>query len=163
MSKISDYRTSNYLTQKDVIPPIKVTIAGYTEEDFDQNGKKKKKAVFNFKEKMPDGSNVKPLVMNIVNMQRIEQMTGSEEFADWIGTVIVLYSNPDVTNAQGETVGGIRIRAPKQAQPQTQTTAQARKDIEAHAAKRAAEMRIPEPDPEITEPEYDEPGADDEP
>lgn len=135
MPKISDYRQSNYLTQKDVATPIKVTISSFKEHEFlNPGGTPQKKAILLFRE------NIKPLVLNIVNMQRIEAMTGSEEFQDWIGTTVVLYIDPNVTDNKGKLVGGIRIRAPRNQAPVS------------------APVPAPVPEPE---PDWDSPASDD--
>lgn len=155
---VNDLKKSKFLKKEDVTPPVLVTIAGCEEVNVAKEGvEPEMRWALHLKEMD------KPLILNSTNGQIIAAISGSEESDDWIGKKIVLYNDPNIFFG-GKMTGGIRVRAPKQkTATQTQTVEQARKDIEAHAAKRAAEMRIPDPDPEITEQEYDEPGADDEP
>jgi hypothetical protein len=150
--RLSDLKKSKFLKKEDVTPPVLVTISGCEEVNVAKEGvEPEMRWAMNFKELE------KPLILNSTNGQIIAAISGSEESDDWIGKKIVLYNDPNIFFG-GKMTGGIRVRPPKQARPTTQTIDQAKKDMAAHAAKRA-EQRTPEPDPDIC----NEPGADDEP
>lgn len=108
MADISKYRDTNYLKQEDVPKPILATISHCKEEDVSIQGQPEKiKCVIYFKEE------IKPLVANWTNLQRIHRITEDGDTDHWGGTKIVLYVDEDVEFG-GKIVGGIRVRAPKQ-------------------------------------------------
>jgi hypothetical protein len=83
------------------------------------------------------------IILNGTNWDTLEEITGEPDSDDWAETRIVVYVDPNVKFGS-KRVGGIRIRAPKQAPP---------------AAPRQKPTRPADP-----EPEYDEqnpPPADD--
>jgi hypothetical protein len=57
----------------------------------------------------------KGLILNKTNWVKIASIHGSDDSDDWVGKQILLYST-EVTNPRGETVEGVRIRAPKAVQ-----------------------------------------------
>lgn len=107
---INELKKSKYLKKEDCGNGIVVTIRQCMMENVAKQGEpEEEKAVLYFVELE------KPIVVNSTNAQLIAAITGSEETDDWNGHKIVLYSDPNVTNMQGKVVGGIRVRAPKQA------------------------------------------------
>lgn len=113
MPKVSDLSQSRFLKKEDVGKGMLVTVKGWTEENVEPEGKPKKfKFVLHWEEE------VKPLVLNSVNGQLIEQITGSDDFDNWAGHKLVLYTDPNVM-MEGKLVGGIRVRAPRNVAPTT--------------------------------------------
>jgi len=111
MPNVNDLKSSKFLTKHDAEPPKLVTIKAYTEEDVSlESQAPEMKWCLHFNELD------KPLVLNTTNGQRIEAITGSGEFDDWIGKKVVLYNDETVMFA-GKLTGGIRVRAPKGGQP----------------------------------------------
>lgn len=107
MPTIHDLTQSKFLKKEDVIPPKLVTVAGYEQVNVAmQNEPAEMKYVLQFHELE------KPLVLNSTNGQLIAQITGSEDFDQWIGKRIVLFVDPNISMG-GKLVGGIRARAPK--------------------------------------------------
>jgi len=103
MPNVNDLKNSQFLTKEDVEPPIVVTIKGYKEENVEMEGEsERKKWTLTFREVD------KPLVLNMTNGQRIQVVTGSAEFDDWIGKKITLYNDKTVSFA-GKLTGGIRV------------------------------------------------------
>jgi hypothetical protein len=56
---------------------------------------------------------VKPLILNKVNITRLTAAFKSNDSDQWLGKQIVAYSDPDVEFG-GKLVGGVRLRAKKQ-------------------------------------------------
>jgi len=61
------------------------------------------KWVINFEE------DLKPLVLNSTNAQRIAAITGKQDTDDWGGVKVILYNDPTIMYA-GKMVGGLRVR-----------------------------------------------------
>lgn len=121
---VDDLKQSRYLAQKDVDPPVLVTIQGYEEINLAKDGAEPQmRWILRFKELD------KPMTLNTTNGQIIAAIIGSGEFDDWMGHKIVLYRDPNISFG-GELVGGIRCRASRKAGP----------------------TNIPEPHPDIVEP-----------
>lgn len=111
---VDDLKSSSYLTKSDVQPPKLLTIKEWKKEDVSmENQPASMKYVLYFEEEE------KGLVLNNTNGKRIARVSGSVDFDNWPGTKVVLYNDPDVEFA-GKTVGGIRIRAPKDQQQEEQ-------------------------------------------
>lgn len=72
-------------------------------KDSDTN-KSEKKLVCHFMGKD------KAMILNRTNCEAIEQITGTEDYASWVGTAVVLYVDPTIKFG-GKTVGGLRIRS----------------------------------------------------
>lgn len=107
MPSVDDLRKSNFLTKKDVEPPVLVTISGYDEYNVAKEGAEQEiRWALHFKELE------KPLILNVTNGSIIKHITGSGNFDDWIGKKIVLY-NDETIMFGGKMTGGIRVRAPK--------------------------------------------------
>lgn len=93
---------SNWLKAEDIKghQPI-VTIATAEVHENDYNGDKKKQIVLTF-----EGRD-KKLGLNFTNAAKIAELTGSEEYQDWIGVTLKLYVEK-VKGPQG-MVDGIRV------------------------------------------------------
>lgn len=107
MPKVSDLKTSKYLTKEDVDPPILVTIKGYEQVNVAmENQAPDPKWALLFLE------DYKPFVLNQTNGALIAGIADSDDFDDWKGKKIVLYNDPTIAFA-GKITGGIRVRAPR--------------------------------------------------
>lgn len=135
MPNVNDLKRSRFLSQKDIVRPVLVTITAYKEMNIAMEGAEEQlEWVLFFKEFD------KPFVLKPVNGQLIAAIIGSIEFPDWIGHQIVLYIEPSVTYGTKVT-GGIRCRAPKGqtvAQPKPQTFDRAKSIENLRAAQKAA-------------------------
>lgn len=139
MPTIADLKQSQYLTQHDCEPPIRVTISGYYDATTELKSEHTKYAL-TFEEVD------KPLVLNSTNGQIIAQIAKSENFDDWTGIVIVLYKDENVSFG-GVLKGGIRVRAPR---------AQAAPAAPQRTAARPAPVRQAAPPPRAPAPNYDD-------
>ncbi len=107
MPTIDDLKDSPYLVQKDCEPPLKLTIDGWSREDLSRdNEPAEMKYVLSFRE------NVKPLVLNLTNFERISEVTGEPDCENWTGREITLYRDKNVMMGQ-KKVGGIRVYVPQ--------------------------------------------------
>jgi len=107
MPNVNDISESKYVAKEDVGTGKTVTIAGYKRVDVSRDCDPTSiKFILLFK---PENE-CKPLVLNKTNGKKIARILGSDEFDDWIGKTIVLWNNPDI-EFQGETVGGVRVKA----------------------------------------------------
>jgi hypothetical protein len=117
--KASDLRNSPYMEEDDVTPPVILTIAAEELREFKKfGGGMENKAVLGF------GETDKLFVCNITNFKHISKILGEKDSADWIGHKIEIWYNPDI-EYQGDTVGGIRVRKPKNSIQQAAEEAQA--------------------------------------
>jgi len=107
---VNQLKQSKFLTRADVGRGILVTIHGdvYQENVAKEGAPEELRYCIGFHECE------KPMVLNSTNGQMIAKITGSEESEKWNGFKIVLYDDPNVSFG-GKLVGGIRVRAPKQA------------------------------------------------
>jgi hypothetical protein len=107
--KTSEMRESKFLKQGDVGNGALMTVSGCEPHNVAKEGAEPEhKWCLTFEE------SDKPLVLNFTNIQICERVFGSDDTDNWIGKRIVLYVDPNVSYA-GKVVGGIRLRAPKQA------------------------------------------------
>lgn len=107
MPNINDLKSSKFLTQNDVEPPVLATIKGYEQMNVAmENQAPEQKWCLHFHELE------KPMVLNLTNGQLIAAITGSEELGDWIGKQVVLYNDKNVSFGTKIT-GGIRVRGRK--------------------------------------------------
>lgn len=96
--------TSNYLAKEDVGTVGKnLTISGFTRETVGKGQDADERAVVQFKE------DVKPMVLNKTNKNRIKHYLQATDSNDVIGKVINVFNDPDIEFG-GEIVGGLRIR-----------------------------------------------------
>lgn len=106
---VSALKESKFLKRTDVGTGALATIRSLSQENVAKEGAEPElKYVLHFEEFE------KPLVLNSTNAQIIAQITKQEDTDDWTGHKVVLYDDPNVSFG-GKLVGGIRIRAPKQA------------------------------------------------
>mgnify|MGYP000235814504 CR=1 FL=1 len=80
----------------------KVQIESYELRDFEDDGKKSRKAVLSFVGKE------KGLAVNKTNANIIAQNVGSDDLDDWIGREIILY--PTRVDFGGQMVDAIRVK-----------------------------------------------------
>lgn len=134
---------SKYLEKKDIGRGALVTIKSIEPRMIENdNGSKDSKWLMYFNE------GLKPLILNMTNVQLAARACGSEDTDDWTGKQIVLFVDPNVSY-QGKLVGGIRIRAPK---PQAVAPVVAQKQaIVAAAAKWTKSHAMPAAEPESVE------------
>jgi len=104
---------SKFMKKEDVDPAILVTIKAFRQTNvaMDDQPEEMKWTMF-FRETQPDGTPLKPLVLNSTNIQLITKALGTDETDEWIGKQIVLYNDPNVSFA-GKITGGVRVRAPR--------------------------------------------------
>ncbi len=101
----NDLKSSKFLTKNDVEPAIMVTIKGYKQMNVAMESvAPEEKYVLYFNELE------KPLVLNRTNGELISDITGSNDFDNWIGKKVVLWNDRTVSFA-GKITGGIRVRA----------------------------------------------------
>ena len=118
---VDDLKQSRFLSKKDVVSPILVTIKSYDQMNVArQNAEPDIRYVLYFHEID------KPMTLTPTRGSQIRAITGSnpsseDEFADWIGHKIVLYIEEAVEYGT-ETLGGIRCRAPSKAYIAAQDT-----------------------------------------
>jgi len=109
MPKTSEMRESKFLKKEDVGAGALMTVESCKQHDVAKEG-----APPEFKWCLSFSESDKPLVLNSTNIQMCERIFASDDTDDWVGKKIVLYTDPNVSYA-GKIVGGIRVRAPKQA------------------------------------------------
>lgn len=103
---------SRFLKQSDFPRPGLLTIARFEQENVAKdNEPKENKWVVYFKE-VEQG-----MVLGPTNLQLLKIATGVDDTDRAIGRKIVVYVDPTVSMG-GKITGGLRIRAPKNAQPQ---------------------------------------------
>lgn len=107
--KTSDMRESKFLKQSDVGQGALMTVTGVNPHNVAKEG-----AEAEHKWCLEFSESEKPLVLNSINIQLCERIFGSDETDEWVGKRIVLYVDPTVSYG-GKVTGGIRVRAPKQA------------------------------------------------
>jgi hypothetical protein len=102
-------RESKFLKQSDIGQGALMTVRGCEPHNVAREGAEpENKWCLEFEE------SDKPLVLNSINIQLCEKIFGSDDTDDWVGKRIVLYVDPTVSYG-GKVTGGIRVRAPKQA------------------------------------------------
>ena len=96
--------TSKYLAKEDVGTAGKnLTISGFTRETVGTGADADERAVIHFKE------DIKPMVLNKTNKNRIKNYLSASTSEEVIGKVVNVYNDPDVEYG-GEITGGLRIR-----------------------------------------------------
>jgi hypothetical protein len=95
---------SNYLTKDEVGEEGKnLTIAGFKMEEVGQGPDSDTRCIMGFVE------DVKPMVVNKTNMNRLKHITGAQTTGQARGKTINVYNDPMVEFG-GKMTGGIRIR-----------------------------------------------------
>lgn len=111
MAKVGDMIESKYLKQSDVEDELLVTVEKVGKQNIaKKDDEPEYKWLIRFQE-LP-----KPMVLNSTNIKRLAKACGSDDTDDWTGKQVILYVDPDVEFA-GNVVGGLRIRAHRQAPP----------------------------------------------
>lgn len=107
--KISDMKSSRFLTQNDVGEDGKVvTVQDISHENVaPANQPKELKYVMHFEEEW-----AKPLVLNRINTELAAKVLRSDDTDLWIGKQLVAYQDPTISYG-GKVIGGIRLRAVK--------------------------------------------------
>lgn len=111
MPNVQDMLESKYLKKEDVGTGVLATVQSFEKVNIAMEGQ-----AVQYKWAMRFEELDKPLLLNATNIRLCELVFNSSETDDWIGNKIVLYSDPTI-QFQGKFVGGIRVRAPKQAKP----------------------------------------------
>lgn len=116
---------SKYLGQEDFPNAVQCEIAEVVMEEIEDRDKgiTKTKAVLYVRHASDRQLDTeRGLVLNCTNWDAIAEMRGESpnetDTDEWIGMLIVLYKDANVMFGK-KKVGGVRIRAPKSAQPQT--------------------------------------------
>lgn len=110
---------SNYLSKEDFPKPVQAEVAEVIMEKMPGDGKMKPVVyIRNASDRELDVE--RGIILNGTNWDAIAEMRGEDpnetETDRWIGTLIVIFNDPNVSFG-GKRTGGIRIRAPKSAQP----------------------------------------------
>jgi hypothetical protein len=104
MPNINDFFPSNYLRAADLGgKEVDVTIDRITSEEFEQDGKKRAKAVIHFR-----NAGIKPLVSNKTNSMLIAAACGSEDYGTWSGKQVRLYA--DLVSFKGKVSEAVRVK-----------------------------------------------------
>ncbi len=112
MAKVSDLKNSKFLTKEDVDPPVRVTIAGWDQVDVSLEAEPEKmRYTLSFKELE------KSMVLNNTNGLRIQKITGTDNFDNWVGKEIILFNDETVMFGK-DMVGGLRVQIPQQQVPE---------------------------------------------
>lgn len=124
MPTVNDLKSSKFLTKHDVEPPILVTIKNWEKLNVAmENQKPEMKFCLYFNELE------KPLVLNKTNGMSIATIAKSDDFDHWVGKEIVLYNDKNVMFA-GQLTGGIRVRASKGGEPNSEYENEPHPDIQ---------------------------------
>lgn len=98
---------SKFLKKEDIEPAKLVTVKSIRQTNVGMDdGPEELKWTMSFRELD------KPMVLNSTNIQLCIKVFDTDETDDWIGRLIVLYNDPNVSFA-GKITGGIRVRSPK--------------------------------------------------
>ena len=106
----NDMFESKYLKCGDFPNPRVCTMGEVTDEDMTGNGTEIK-PVLHFQD-----AGLKSVVLNRTNTSAIVEVYGTD-VDSWRGHTMELYADLNVTNPQGQRVGGIRMRKPDGAAP----------------------------------------------
>lgn len=121
---------TKYLSRADTDEDgVILTIKAFTNETIKGDSGEEEKVVVHWKE--PD---VKPMVLNKTNSQRLAQATKAESTDEAIGQRICVYDDPNVEFA-GKLVGGLRIRKAGKAAEMDNFSAEEERLIKANRAK----------------------------
>jgi hypothetical protein len=107
MPKVSEIKESKFLKKEHVGNGVLATISGVVKKNVARED-----ATPELKWCLLFTEIDRPLVLNSTNLSACEQIAGSDDTDHWVGTRVVLYTDPNISYA-GKLVGGIRIRRPK--------------------------------------------------
>jgi hypothetical protein len=102
--RTGDFHQSRWLKPKDLDGPMAVTVSSVGSETFKDSSEPTPIVYFKGMRK--------PLILNKTNMQKLEDIAGTDVMTDWLGVKAVLC--PGVTEVKGEQKPTIRIEAPDQ-------------------------------------------------
>jgi hypothetical protein len=97
---------AKYLKKEDIPSPIDTSILWTKEEEVTAPGKGTDTKVVLYFDGLKKG-----LVLIATNAETLLEITGTEDYEQWVDTPVQLYVDPDVTYG-GKKIGGIRIRKP---------------------------------------------------
>jgi hypothetical protein len=103
----------SFLKQEDLAGRAVTVVIGSVELESvkdAESGSSEKKLVAHFVGKD------KAMIINRTNAEALEAITGTDDFAGWVGHPVVLYVDPSIKFGS-KLVGGLRIRAVQQAAP----------------------------------------------
>jgi hypothetical protein len=100
------YRHSNYLRKEDFPQPENLKISDVQEEPVAAPGEEPEPELILYYV-----GKTKGMVCNPTNAEFLENLTGSENPQDWIGTEVQVYTDPNVKFGS-QKVGGLRLREP---------------------------------------------------
>jgi len=96
-----------YLNGSDPILPVLATIESMRYEDVKGTGGKVDSCLIAVFEEEA----VKPMIFNKTNSKVITELYNTDQPLNWVGRTITLICDPNVRNAHGEVVGGVRIKS----------------------------------------------------
>ena len=95
---------AKYLKKDDIPSPVDTSILWIKEEEVTTPGKGTDTRVVLYFDGLKKG-----LVLNTANAETLLDITGTDEYEQWVDVPVQLYVDPDVTYG-GKKIGGIRIR-----------------------------------------------------
>lgn len=111
-----------YLSKDDFDPPVLAQIASVSAEMIEGDDGARQKPVLYIMGPSRPIDVTRGVILNGTNWDSIVAITGEDDSDNWTGKQIVLYHDPNVMFGR-QKIGGIRIRAPKQAGPASAPTA----------------------------------------
>ena len=97
---------AKYLKKEDIPSPVDTSILWIKEEEVTTPGKGTDTRVVLYFDGLKKG-----LVLNTANAETLLDITGTDEYEQWVDVPVQLYVDPDVTYG-GKKTGGVRIRKP---------------------------------------------------
>lgn len=110
MPNLNEMLDSKYLKSGDFPEPMIGTIQDFQKVNMAREGQE---AQYRWTVKFREWP--KAMVCNKTNLKRMAKMFDSENTDNWIGKKVVIFYDENVEMA-GETVGGLRVRAPQSKQ-----------------------------------------------
>ena len=98
---------AKYLKKEDIPSPVDTSILWIKEEEVTTPGKGTDTKVVLYFDGLKKG-----LVLNATNAETLLEITGTDDYEQWVDLPVQLYVDPDVTYG-GKKTGGIRIRKPE--------------------------------------------------
>jgi len=97
---------AKYLKKEDIPSPVNTSILYTKEEEVPAPGKGPETRLVLYFDGLKKG-----LVLNTANAEALTEITGTDDYEQWLDIPVQLYVDPDVTYG-GKKIGGIRIRRP---------------------------------------------------
>lgn len=102
---------SKFMTKEDAGEEgLNLTIKGFSKEMVGEGADADERLICHFVEEHVHGVEIKPMVINKTNINRIGVATGANTLGDAKGKVINVYNDPFI-EFKGEIKGGLRVRA----------------------------------------------------